>query len=616
MEIKKIARSALEAVSRRLKNHRYARDTVDGKPAGTFAYQFAGDGPTGHLPLTLWCRAVDSRLPTRAEAKAWIDQQTLPELVIIGLSGAGDELWRVSRHSAPKHADSSFWFAAPGKLPDLLPNHLESSFLVAAAEDVDAVLLFEGSGPYPELPAHVPGVECASPYRERALYRSDAYAYHAATDEVRPVKEQRIIKLIDPRDAEATEATARLFNRFRRGPYLSTTELTEKLIVPVRDAGLVERDASQNHLPAVLIMVPFLARGGVEQTLYATMGALSDRFDFSIATLAPHREALGDRRDDFRTITDRIYCLGDLVHPDVMIGIIESILDSTGAEIIYNANGTTLFYDFAARLKENRPSLRIIDHLYDHEVAYIDRYNDDLLAAVDVCVAENHLIADELTRRRSWPAERVPVIWPCGRPQDELPEPADRPRIRTALRGELDLAESDVVVITAARMNHQKRPLDLVRLAERVHDLEHLQFLVVGGGDLEMEMDREIAGNPELHIRRLPFRPDIPELILAADAGCLVSEFEGLPVFMLECLQLGRPFLGTRVGDLGRVLDQTGAGIVVDQPGDLDALEAAVRRLADSSFRAELAQKAVEAAPRFSVERCADAYSAAFLGDD
>ncbi len=83
---------------------------------------------------------------------------------------------------------------------------------------------------------------------------------------------------------------------------------------------------------------------------------------------------------------------------------------------------------------------------------------------------------------------------------------------------------------------------------------------------------------------------------------------------MLECLQLGRPFLGTRVGDLGTVLDETGAGLVVDRPGDLDALEAAIRALADETRRSELAARARAAAPRFSVAVCADAYARVFLG--
>jgi glycosyltransferase involved in cell wall biosynthesis len=163
-------------------------------------------------------------------------------------------------------------------------------------------------------------------------------------------------------------------------------------------------------------------------------------------------------------------------------------------------------------------------------------------------------------------------------------------------------------------MHPQKRPLDLVALAQRVGDLEMIHFVLVGGGDLEDEVDEAIETAVGARIRRLAFSNNIPDLILASDVGCLVSDHEGLPVFMLECLQLGRPFLGTRVGDLGTVLDDTGAGLVIDEPGDLEALEAAVRRLADPRVRAELAGHARVAAPRFSVATCADAYARVFLG--
>ena len=84
---------------------------------------------------------------------------------------------------------------------------------------------------------------------------------------------------------------------------------------------------------------------------------------------------------------------------------------------------------------------------------------------------------------------------------------------------------------------------------------------------------------------------------------------------MLECLQAGKPFLGTDVGDLGFVLRGTGAGWVVDEPGDLDALEAAARRLARNGERRAKGEAALAAAPRFSVEACAERYDAVFRGE-
>jgi glycosyltransferase involved in cell wall biosynthesis len=386
------------------------------------------------------------------------------------------------------------------------------------------------------------------------------------------------------------------------------------LEVGVRDAAALGRRPGPAGQPTVLVTAPFLARGGAEHTLHATMSELTDRFNFAIATLAPHRPELGDRRQDFRSLTERLYCLGDLVHPAAMYGMLVALVDALGAEVLYNANSTTLFYDFAPRLKHDRPGVRIVDHLYDHEVGYIDRYGPELLSSVDACVAENHRIAEVLVEQRGWPEERVPVIWPCGRPTSDFPAEGERDAVRRRLRDELGFADDDVIFLTAARMHPQKRPLDLVALADRVGDLERVQLLVVGGGDLEAEVDRAIAATGA-RIRRLPFRTDIPDLIVACDVGCLVSDFEGLPVFMLECLQAARPFLGTDVGDMGKVLRGTGAGIVVARPGDLAALEQAVRRLADDAERARLADRAAAAAARFEPAVCAEAYAEAFRGE-
>lgn len=600
--------------ARILARSRYRRDLAAGGPAGELATS-ASDWRSPDRPLVeLRLRADGDQAVDRDEVATWCRHQTLAELRAVGLAADGSKDWRVGPDDPDLAGAEAAWFAAPGQLPEVLPSHLESALLVAAAEAVDAVVLRTDEAAIPGDPPTTADSVHAATLRPWALYRSDAYRWSAATDVVHPVRPRRLLKVVDGRGATELPREPELFNARRRGPYLSDAELGPVLRVPIRDASRLGRRPTGDARPAVLVTAPFLARGGAEQTLHATMAALGRRFRFSIATLAPHRPALGDRRTDFLELTDRIFCLGDLVHPDAMPGMLLALLDAVGADILYNANGTTLFYDFAPRLKAARPGLRIIDHLYDHEVGYIDRYRPGLEASVDVCVAENKPIAEVLVGERGWPAERVPVIWPCGRPRDALPPDRDRYRLRASLRHQLGYGDDDVVVLTAARMHPQKRPLDLVALAERVRDLPPLCFLLVGGGDLEGAVDRAIAAAAGARVRRVAFRPDVPDLIVAADVGCLVSDHEGLPVFLLECLQLGRPFLGTRVGDLGTVLDETGAGVVVDRPGDLDALEAAVRRIANPATRAELAGRAAAAAPRFSVATCAEAYAQVFLG--
>jgi len=585
-----------------------------GEPAGTLAYRFANWQDPDPSLVELCLRADGPDAVDETEARHWCRRQTLSELRALGVQGDGTVAWRIDPPDQRLTEASAAWFAAPGYLPEVVSAHLESCMLIAAAEAVDAVVLRERVGT--RIGDAVTGIDTIhrAALRPWTLYRRDAYTWDAATDTIRPNRGDRLAKFIDSNGVAGLPPTQGSCTRNRRGPYLTDVDFGPIASVALRDASLLHRRAAGDDRPAVLVLAPFLARGGAEQTLHATMEALSLRFRFSMATLAPHRRSLGDRRRDFLEITPRIFCLGDLVHPDAMVGILEAILDATGAEIIYNANGTTLFYDFVPRLKTSRPDLRIIDHLYDHRIGYIDSYVPGVEDAVDVCVAENRPIADVLVRERGWPESRVPVIWPCGRPDEALPPETQRGRLRDSIRDGFGFTDDDVVFLTAARMHPQKRPLDLVALADRVRDLPMVHFLVVGGGDLSDEVDGAIKDLDGAGIRRLGFRNDIPDLILAADVGCLVSEHEGLPVFMLECLQLGRPFLGTRVGDLGTVLDETGAGLVVDRPGDLDALEAAVRSLADPATRAKLAEQAKIAAPRFSVATCADAYARVFHG--
>ncbi|MEM9557123.1 MAG: glycosyltransferase family 4 protein [Acidobacteriota bacterium] len=604
----------LRALVRRL---RYAR--TDGA-SGSMIYGWTEplDGPWV-LEVHLDADRVD--LET---ARAFVARQTLPELRVLGLvdgKGSSDaspeqpeakprrEAWRLGPTAEGWHeAPSRFVWTHQGDARSLLtiePTFLEAAATVLLAENLSAVCL-QGPGPGSEssqdreLPSAAEDV-FAPPFRARLVV--------ATTSD--PAPADLPIKFIGVGGLAGNDSGV---SRRRRGPYLWSHDPGPRAVVRLRDAARTPRlppDPAERR-PSLLVTAPFFARGGAEHTLLETLRVLAPRYRIAWATLAPHVAARGDRRGEFAAVAPRLLSLGDLVHPAAMPGLLRSLLDSTGADCWYNANGTTLFYEFAPSIAAVRPALRIVDHLYDHRVGYIDRYDPTLLDTVDACIAENHPIADALEAEHGWPRRRAPVVWPCGRPRDELPTGEERLRLRHALRAKLGIADGEVVVFTAARLHAQKRPLDLAELALRLRGDAGIRFVLAGGGGLEAEVttaidDATLRGARIVH---LGLRRDIPRLLCAVDVGCLVSAYEGLPVFLLECLQMGLPFIGTNVGDLGRVLRDTGAGPVVDTPGDLDALEAAVRSLLDPARRAEHARKALAAGATFDVEACAARYAA------
>jgi glycosyltransferase involved in cell wall biosynthesis len=144
-------------------------------------------------------------------------------------------------------------------------------------------------------------------------------------------------------------------------------------------------------------------------------------------------------------------------------------------------------------------------------------------------------------------------------------------------------------------MTAQKRPLDFVHLAETAGQSARARFLMVGDGDLAPEVDRRVQGVEGGRLERWPFSDRVHEVLAMADGFIITSEYEGLPIAMLEALAMGVPVLTTDVGEIRVVLEELGAGLVVDPRKGNTALSEAFAR-----FRGRLPEyraAAVAAAP-------------------
>ena len=111
----------------------------------------------------------------------------------------------------------------------------------------------------------------------------------------------------------------------------------------------------------------------------------------------------------------------------------------------------------------------------------------------------------------------------------------------------------------------------------------------------------------------LGVRRDVLELIRAADAVCLPSEAEALPMSILEAMALERPVVATDVGGTAEQVVDGETGHLVPA-GDADALRRALLALAADPARArELgAAGRRRQRERFSGEAMVDGYMRAF----
>lgn len=159
-------------------------------------------------------------------------------------------------------------------------------------------------------------------------------------------------------------------------------------------------------------------------------------------------------------------------------------------------------------------------------------------------------------------------------------------------------------LLFVGRLVVQKRVDRLLDAMALLGDEAELE--IVGGGDLHVEL---MARAQKLGLSNVQFLGSLSGDALVAqyrvaDAFVISSEHEGAPLSVIEALASGLPVIGTNVPGIHELLVD-GAGILVAEPYP-EGIAAAVRSLADESFRTQLARRAAARVTRATWERVTD----------
>jgi glycosyltransferase involved in cell wall biosynthesis len=178
------------------------------------------------------------------------------------------------------------------------------------------------------------------------------------------------------------------------------------------------------------------------------------------------------------------------------------------------------------------------------------------------------------------------------------------------IRAELGLPAATPLVGTAAVLRPEKA-LDVLIEAHRllVRDFPDAHLVIAGDGKCAPELARLIAGLPTSdRVHLLGHRPDVDSILAALDVGALSSDWEGMPLFVFECLAAGTPLVATSVGGVPEIIEHGRTGMLVP-PGVPVALAAALASLlASPERRTELARAASERIDEFTIEAVADRF--------
>jgi glycosyltransferase involved in cell wall biosynthesis len=165
---------------------------------------------------------------------------------------------------------------------------------------------------------------------------------------------------------------------------------------------------------------------------------------------------------------------------------------------------------------------------------------------------------------------------------------------RAEIRASLGVPQRTPVALCLARLEPQKRH-DVLLDAWAAVQGDAVLWLA-GNGSLRADLERRAQALGR-RVEFLGTRADVPDLLAAADVTVLTSDWEGLPLAVLESMAAGRPVVATGVGGIGGVL--AGGGGIVVPPADPAATTAALNSLLfDSARREAVAAEGIRAVER------------------
>jgi glycosyltransferase involved in cell wall biosynthesis len=158
----------------------------------------------------------------------------------------------------------------------------------------------------------------------------------------------------------------------------------------------------------------------------------------------------------------------------------------------------------------------------------------------------------------------------------------------------------------APEKNHRVL-IDAFAMLYRTHG--NIRLRLLGGGPLETTLKEHVRHLGLEDVVEFPgFSHDVPEFLSGLDIYVLPSDFEALPLSLLEAIASGLTVVATAVGGVPRIVENTGSGWLCP-PGNANALMTAMELALAASDRGDRAEKARHlVAERYSVQRMARDY--------
>ncbi len=126
---------------------------------------------------------------------------------------------------------------------------------------------------------------------------------------------------------------------------------------------------------------------------------------------------------------------------------------------------------------------------------------------------------------------------------------------------ELEFLDRKNKVAWIARMSPEKQALEVVKLAKEIPDYN---FVMVGGGELLDNIAENAKSLNNLLLTGEASNEKAKTILAKCDVLIMTSEFEGMPLVILEAMCLSKPVVSTNVGAIKEMVEDGISGYLVD----------------------------------------------------
>lgn len=348
----------------------------------------------------------------------------------------------------------------------------------------------------------------------------------------------------------------------------------------------------------ILVLIKGLGIGGAERLL-ADAAQHWDHvaFEYHLAYVLPWKDKLVEPISNTGV---RVWCIGGTRGLDISTPVrLRRLIREIAPDLIHAHLPAT---GILARLASSLPLVYTEHNIADSYRQPTRTLNRMTYARNRAVVAVSEAVASSI---EGYPGPD-PIVIPNGVPSDMDPNP-------DLVRAELGVDPSTALVVHVGNIRPHKGQANLVAATALLAEtLPNVTVVSIGGekreGDLARVRELAYAAGVSDKISFLGRRDDARRYLAAADVVVNPSDYEGLPVAILEALQFAKPVVATNVGGVPTVIRSNETGLLVNPSDPTELADALVRAITDPEAKRWGENGAALVAERHSVEGMVAAY--------